>query len=217
MESILEKITLYDILGYFFPGGFFLLLILFGGMQSEVLELMESWNDYKAFLYLAFIFVSFLIGILFSELSEQVRLVWNKLVERRNENGNRFGEISMDEFFQNQLAETLIHSGVRESTDAIKENLQNGRHTYYKSHIYGVIQGRQDCKRIHCYASAYVMYKNMAVAILASSLVLFFKFHMNSRLFVGGIFVCAMLVLRSVRFMKKKNRYALIWFLEKYR
>lgn len=217
MESILEKITLYDILGYFFPGGFFLLLILFGGMQSEALELMESWNDYKAFLYLAFIFASFLIGILFSESSEQVRLVWNKLVERRRGNGNRFGEISMDEFFQNQLAETLIHSGVRESTDTIKANLQSGRHTYYKSHIYGVIQGRQDCKRIHYYASAYVMYKNMAVAILASSLVLFFKFHMNSRLFVVGIFVCAMLVLRSVRFMKKKNRYTLIWFLEKYR
>lgn len=229
MESILEKITLYDILGYFFPGSIFLIIILFGGMQEETFGLMERWSNHMAVLYLAFVFAGYLAGVLLSELNEFIQFVCKRLISviresrlakkkfmaRILENGSQTTEMIF--FFQNQLAKALVMSGCCEDEKTIKKKFQNKEGICYKKYIYGIIQGSQDYKRLHSYASACVMYKNIAMGILADSLILYFRFHINEWFCVGGILVSVLLSIRGRRFMEKKNQYALIWFMEKYK
>ena len=72
MDSVFEKITLYDILGYLFPGSVLMLLFLFGVDAKTVVGFFEKWNVGNGFMYLAFFLVSYLIGIALSELMTYV-------------------------------------------------------------------------------------------------------------------------------------------------
>ena len=51
MDSVLEKITLYDILGYLFPGSVLVLLIM-TGMTTQAREgLLTGWRESVACLF----------------------------------------------------------------------------------------------------------------------------------------------------------------------
>lgn len=55
MDSVLEKITLYDILGYLFPGSVLVLLIM-TGMTTQAREgLLTGWREYPGILWLVFL------------------------------------------------------------------------------------------------------------------------------------------------------------------
>jgi len=225
MESMLEKITLYDILGYLFPGIILLLMILLGGMPKETQEFMAWWDisNSRTVLYLIFVLAGYLTGVVLSELNELIQLMCKKPVswikgtpvgQRLLANDRQTAEMTV--FFQTQLAQALRNSGISEDAGIIEQRLQTGEGAYYYKYVYGAIQGSPDHKRLHSYASACVMYKNMAAAILCGSFILFFKFHVNGYFCVAGILVSIILGIRSGRFKGKKNQYALIWFLEKY-
>jgi len=232
VESIFEKITLYDILGYLFPGSVFTAMLMFGGRKDYVLELTVRWRDSMAVLYMAFIVVSYLAGVMLSEICEWLKLLYRGLflvfkktkcaalgnmkpikwlVEKgRQLLGNDF------EQFEGQMVKALIRSGMEEDETAIKANLRNGKDGYYKKYIYGNIQGRGDYKRIHSYASAYVMYRNTAAALLIGLAVLWVKYGVCGPASVWMPLLGIVLAVRSFRFWKKKNQYALFWFMEKY-
>lgn len=211
MDSILEKITLYDILGYFFPGSVLTLMLLLGGMEQCAFEIMVKWKDNIAVLHLAFILISYLAGVVLSEVSELAGGCVRKVFAKKQTTEN------MLSFFKDQVAEALIRSGKNDTKENIIEQLGKGDTSiYYKKYIYGIIQGCQNYKRIHSYASAYVMYKNIAAALLIGSFILFVRFHVNGLFCVGGAVLGVLMFRRSHRFNAKKEQYALIWFMEKY-
>lgn len=51
MGNLLEKITLYDILGYTLPGCVLLLLLFFGMNPAYISGFSGKWNDYVGALY----------------------------------------------------------------------------------------------------------------------------------------------------------------------
>ncbi len=234
MDSILEKITLYDILGYFFPGSAFLLLLFCGRntVEEDALELMAQWNGNMAVLYLAFIIAAYLAGVMLSEVSEWIqwilgklaaafrKIIWTRLQHVRRMQwfvnmcrpwmDNGFG------YFEGQIAKALVRSGIDKSEAAVIADIQNGKELYYKKYIYGNIQGSSDYKRIHSYASAYIMYRNTASALLFGVFLLWSVYGIRSGFCHGMLWLGVLLAVRSIRFMKKKKRYALIWFMEKY-
>ena len=245
MENILEKVTLYDILGYLFPGSVFLIMLVFG-MEGDTKDFMERWKEQTALLNLAFILISYLAGVLLSEISEQIqslcararlrlRKVWEeknwKILKNKKLSETRLGDRKfvrkllegdkatedMVAAFQDQIAMALIHSGNTETKNEIKKKLGKEDRRYYNQYIYGIIQGSQDYTRIHSYASSYVMYKNIAAAVLVGSGILFLNSSINAGLLAVGILAGVLLIKRSYRFMRKKNQYAWIWFMEKYR
>lgn len=221
MESILERITLYDIFGYLFPGAVFVIMVMAGGMWKGILECCAV-NDNKTVLYLLFVLVSYLAGILFSEMSEWAQSLLKKPVSwlRKTRIGRKIlkSDLQLEataEFFQEPLVNALAKSGIGEKSE-IRRKLQTEECIYYYRYIYGVIQRSQDHKRIHSYASACVMYRNLAVAILCGFIILILNHCVNVVVVAVCIAAIILLIVRSWHFKAKTNEYALIWFLEKY-
>lgn len=214
MDGVLEKITLYDILGYLVPGSLLMMLILGGIGQEKMLSYLKQWGDYKGALYFTFLLISYLVGI---ALSEAMAWVWNckrfmALIQKVRKCLKKENKI-LDGISNEQIANALEKSGISENNDLIKSHVENNFMEHYFSYVYGFVQKSDDYKRVHNYASAYVLYKNVTGALLLGGIVVLF----NKR-WIGilCIVMSVVFLIRGVKFQDKKNGYAVIWFVEKF-
>lgn len=212
MGNLLEKITLYDILGYMFPGCVLLLFLFLGACSEDFFAFLNRWKENMGILSFLFILASYLCGIILSELTELA--VWIKKKIR----AGKPVEWEKDASLREQVAAALIKSGYHETKEDIKTEIENKglTRTRYMGYMYGAVQGSAEYKRIHDYASAFVLYKNLAAAfaIGTAALALSGKWDFGA-LAAGGV-CCLLMINRSIRFYHKKNLYAVVWFLDKY-
>lgn len=205
MDSIIEKVTLYDVLGYMLPGS--LVMLAVGGKLYQGTEVwfVESYQDLNGFVWYGFILLSYLCGILLSELSRMCKriMAWvggKGKIERPVSNEIIIAALKKAE---------VINSG---DTQIDVER--------YMSYMYSVVQTDQNYKRIHNYASAESMYKNLAFAVFLSAVIVStysggYAWGNVVCPLAGGI--CAVVFWhRHQRFLVKKENYAVSWFVEKY-
>lgn len=213
MENVLGKITAYDILGYLYPGCVFILMLIFNMDQKEVESFLAQWHDNMTIVYFAFFLICYMSGIMLSEISELVISVFGKFMDRKIKR-NRWFE---DEYNLEQMACALKRSGRKEKKREIKEKLKNSSGKYYMGYIFGSIQGCSEYKRIHDYASAYILYKNITTA-LAAGLILTRIYGSNIGRWFYGVSMLLVIIffVRSCRFFDKKEYYTRIWFIEKF-
>lgn len=218
MDGVLEKITLYDILGYLVPGSLLMMLILVGGIGREkMLSYLESWGDYKGVLYFAFLLLSYLVGIVLSEVMAwfwkwKLFKVLVQKIRKSLRKENKIFEMIPTE----QIVIALENSGISEDRVSLKSQVENSFMERYFSYVYGIIQKCDDCKRIHNYASAYVLYKNVAGALMCGGIVVLINNIENGWIGILCIVMSVVFVIRGVEFQDKKNGYAIIWFVEKF-
>lgn len=245
MDSLIEKITLYDIMSYFIPG--FLCLVLLGcNFYPELIKCnLDICKDYEGFLIFIFLIFSYVMGIALSSISR-----FSCEVCFHNSEMPKLLEMS---HMENTLRESLVNSGIpeceiekvlTENSNIISENKDDSKRkmkkddnstdssegtwqiliqTYYRW-IYSDIQTDTQYKRIHNYASSESMYKNIAFAfILAAALPVFSKILLKTQLSYAAIplffieyFGALIFLFRWQGFSKKKTGYALCWFMEKY-
>lgn len=207
MSGILEKITLYDILGYFFPGCFFMLMLAFG-YREETLRIMGEWSGHETFLRFAFLLAAYLVGIALSEITQWGHLLFQKIRDR----------ICKDTCGIEMATEALVKSRICQNEQEVRDTIARDSGRRYMRKMYGMIQNGAEYKRIHNYASAFVLYKNMAGAIIMGEL--FWRIYgadIARRWFVCGIFASVLLVVRSYRFACKKDEYTVAFFMDKFR
>lgn len=241
MNGLLEKVTLYDILGYLFPGCIMNLMVLVGlyhkyeNFFGEIFFGKCCFKEYTGGFYLAFFGVSYLAGLALSELSTLLVKLFCKLFElfhkywlkgvkefigkfrrRQADEGDGatgvIGVIGETGIPVDKLVEALEKSGVADDRAQIKQKILDKGWKVYKARMYGAIQYKGDYKRIHNYASMKVLCKNLAMALIVGEAVLC----------VCGLFswfFCAvvaavffLLASRGIRFGRKKNMYTVIWF-----
>lgn len=233
MGAVLEKITLYDILGYLLPGCVLMILVSYGAGQAGMSLDPGWWSDSEGFGYFVFFLISYLIGIVLSEIMRWVwevcewlrsvlkqkcpetdSVIFSRIMSfRKREKGKKRTDI-----WNEEIEEALLKSGVKSRTDKLKDGMEKeSLDKKYLKYMYGCIQGIDKYKRVHNYASAQVLYKNVAGALLIG---LFFTQYFcdvdNPWLSVVCIIMGVVFIERSIRFEKKKCEYAVIWFLTEF-
>lgn len=215
MDGVLEKITLYDILGYLVPGSLLMMLILGGIGQEKMLSYLNQWGDYKGALYFTFLLISYLVGI---ALSEAMAWVWNckrfmALVQKVRKCLKKENKI-LEGISTEQIVNALEKSGISVDKDLVKSQADFMEH--YFSYMYGIIQKSDNYKRAHNYASAYVLYKNVTGALILGGIVVLFNNIENGWIGILCIVMSVVFMIRGVKFQDKKNGYTVIWFVEKF-
>ncbi len=221
MDSVFEKITLYDILGYLFPGCI-LMLILMYAEKDQLLTSLVQWEDHTGILCVTFILISYLFGMALSELMRLISRI-PKAVHLRSRNQeelpeNKTGRWSGKEEMKAQVARAFAAYGIYADETEAREKIEADSEGWHSRYMYGCIQTDANYKRIHNYASALVMYKNLAGALFTGGLVCLFLLNPAEHLF--GFVLCFILgflfYMRYLRFQKKQKQYVAMWFVDKY-
>ena len=215
MNSIIEKITLYDFFGYLIPGSVFMSLLLVRLIQELGSDGLTDLKDFKSQLTVLFLLWSFLSGLILSELARVIsdfadkRGLKDRYVNSVKKTANIDGSM---------LKEAIKKSKLVENGDLI----QNTDLLNYLPMIYGTIQSDEKYKRLHNYASSETMYKNLTAAVLLGGIpeILFLPQKLQCGIIAGIVVVWILSVIllmrRYYRFRIKKSAYSLIWFIEKY-
>lgn len=227
MDNLIEKITLYDILAYAFSGFMFLLIAGYGRWES-FLQTGETEGGLTIPVFLL-ILVSYFMGILMSELSALAICLlnagWTRKVRERLVRAfpalekivlKRRGQESVGVLGSGVSEETVVNALIASKAEKSPEKIRKKGIENYVPYMYGIIQVIPEYKRIHNYASAFVLYKNLSAAVCSGCLVLFLSGRFTWREALAAGIVLVLLIIRAVRFYKKKNRYAIIWFVDKY-
>lgn len=215
MNSIIEKITLYDFFGYLIPGSVFMSLLLVRLIQELGSDGLTDLKDFKSQLTVLFLLWSFLSGLILSELARVIsdfadkRGLKDRYVNSVKKTANIDGSM---------LKEAIKKSKLVENGDLI----QNTDLLNYLPMIYGTVQSDEKYKRLHNYASSETMYKNLTAAVLLGGIpeILFLPQKLQcgiiADIVVVWILSVILLMRRYYRFRIKKSAYSLIWFIEKY-
>lgn len=215
MNSIIEKITLYDFFGYLIPGSVFMSLLLVRLIQELGSDGLTDLKDFKSQLTVLFLLWSFLSGLILSELARVI----SDFADKR---GLKDGYVNSVKKTANidgsMLKEAIKKSKLVENGDLI----QNTDLLNYLPMIYGTVQSDEKYKRLHNYASSETMYKNLTAAVLLGGIpeILFLPQKLQCGIIAGIVVVWILSVIllmrRYYRFRIKKSAYSLIWFIEKY-
>lgn len=215
MNSIIEKITLYDFFGYLIPGSVFMSLLLVRLIQELGSDGLTDLKDFKSQLTVLFLLWSFLSGLILSELARVIsdfadkRGLKDRYVNSVKKTANIDGSM---------LKEAIKKSKLVENGDLI----QNTDLLNYLPMIYGTVQSDEKYTRLHNYASSETMYKNLTAAVLLGGIpeILFLPQKLQCGIIAGIVVVWILSVIllmrRYYRFRIKKSAYSLIWFIEKY-
>lgn len=193
--ELLQKITLYDILGYTFPG----CTLLYIWNYSKISEVRQ-----ESFFFIGmFLVLGFVLGII---VSESGVILCDCLAEKFEKNFIDNIKIPLD-----VIERAFLKSGIISVTSTdfslkiVKERFPE---------IYADIQTDKNYSRLHNYASAELLYRNMAVV----SMVCGIKYACEVEKFELAVCVvsCTLFFRRWWRFYKKKNSYCLAWYVQKY-
>lgn len=197
--EVLQKLTLYDLLGYALPGC--VLLFFLSTENPGNLTKMEAGG---VVLFIAF---GFLTGIMISEFMRWVEMLSGKLFEKKQWNAvwNKYA-LSCE-----RMGRALKKAHI---LDHIENAADNMIFSKYRTAIYADIQTDSKYSRIHNYASLALLCKNMFLVMLFCLIDGIIRNSFEEGLF-GAIGLCCFGI-RWQRFSSKKIGYAICWFLEKY-
>lgn len=208
MDSLLEKITLYDILGYMVPGFSFLMLALLPLDLKELEDYAEMIDRMDSLLVLAAVVTAYVSGMALSEIGRLFEIASRWLLSR--------GGIYYipEEPVKENIILALKKRGLVKGQEASSD--RNVWLRYYRW-MYGDIQIDGAYRRIHNYASAATMYKNIVCACVISIFVRHLFWENPKGLYdwlcvgIGILFG-----IRQLRFEKKIRHYTEVFFTDKY-
>ena len=201
MNSIIEKITLYDFFGYLIPGSVFMSLLLVRLIQELGSDGLTDLKDFKSQLTVLFLLWSFLSGLILSELARVIsdfsdkRGLKDRYVNSVKKTANIDGSM---------LKEAIKKSKLVENGDLI----QNTDLLNYLPMIYGTVQSDEKYKRLHNYASSETMYKNLTAAVLLGGIpeILFLPQKLQCGIIAGIVVVWILSVILLMRRYYKIGR-----------
>lgn len=213
MDSLFEKITLYDILGYMLPGGFFIILLLIPLEIKELEAGIELMGKTGTLFVVAVLIIAYVCGIVLSEMARWMFGLWMKIWKKvTGEAAGLSGKVEKEK----------IILALKESKLVKEDNLlptldeKEIKKKYYRV-MNAAVQIDGKYKRIHNYASAVVLYKNLACAVIASLAVRYVIWHKAWIWYdIGCVGVAICFFVRLVRFEQKVQEYTEVFFVDKY-
>lgn len=220
MNSVIEKITLYDLFGYLIPGLVFIILVCAGPVY-DYKEVREYLVDCTGIIVSLGILLGFVVGMIISEIARMLFSGWVYLMRRIFQKEadsqdlmkvmNKYTGIDVD-----VLKKAIKRSGIPNSQMSLEQML---------GVMYGDIQIDTCYSRIHGYSSSEVLCKNMVVSILAGGIIesiylVWYNHSVSCRMMYvcGAIWVFTIYIFarRYKKFKRKKEQYTILWFVQKY-
>ena len=213
--EVLQKITIYDLLGYTVPG-----TIMVG-----VLEVcfFSSWlfdEKYLGYICGATILLGYVLGMVIAEITSLIyEKVWKKVLAKIN---RPCQEGELNNLGKEVVTKALIQAGIIENgTELSLSDIEK-----YYSYMYADIQSDPKYARVHNYASSELVCKNTAFVLLISSILCIFRKNVLDSENETAIAIAVIVVVGSLggfilflRYLKQKNRkntYTLDWFVQKH-
>lgn len=205
MDSVFEKITLYDILGYIVPGSLIVMSVCGKFLLGSYDDAVSLYENFKGVLTYGFILFSFICGVLVSELSRRW-INWKEKKKKEKEKADKFS-----------VPEDVIKRALK-NANIIEDDIEDV--DQYIEYMYGDIQSDKEYKRVHNYASAEVMYKNLAFSTPISMIIVSSYFCgqicIMVPIIIAGMLCAYIFWMRRERFCEKKRRYAVGWYVKKH-
>lgn len=196
--ELLQKLTLYDLLGYTLPGSALILIL-----QYDCILQQEYGEGFPYLMYFVYVLIlGYLLGIMISEIMRQIldiifdeKKVWKKVCSKYAVTSEK-------------IKDALIAANLTDSSE------DENKVSKYKSQMYSDIQVDPAYSRIHNYASAELLYKNMIFVTIVCSVAGIIQ----NTPFLFGVGVVGIICfgMRWKRFYEKKVGYMLCWFIKKY-
>lgn len=195
--NLLEKITLYDLLGYTLPGCVLLYILNFSEKLGE-----GNPTQINTIYYIA---SCFLAGIILSELSNFLTAIYKRRPQTKKRIENKL------EIHPSKIKKALSNAGLltKNETAVDKELLWK-----YFTNMFSDIQIDNKYSRILNYASAELLYKNMALVCIICAAVYWHRslcMEMWLSLTASAVFFK-----RWQAFYERKILYAVYWYVHKY-
>lgn len=225
MSGFIEKITLYDLLGYTVPGSIFLGMIGFtyamikGNMQS----IYCTYKDSLGYFFTVLLILGYVTGMLISEITEILLGISRDSISFELKQDLKDKKLN-----ERQVEQALKTAGYMKQGDQIR-SLDDV--IQYFSSMYGDIQSDAKYSRLHNYASSKLIYKNLAFVSFCGSImafVLYLAKHSGELFFPDRdmLYVTvavAVSVAAGCLFRRRWKRinlkiqfYTAVWFIEKY-
>ncbi len=211
--ELLQRLTLYDLLGYTLPGAILLIVVDSGEMNRFIEEGTLSG-------LIIFIAVAYVAGIIISELASWVKAFIQKYREKcqKEKSWEKFcadNDITVKKIRTAMINAHMLDKTAETAVDIEKKKVKDSVYARERMQaMYADIQCDPRYSRIHNYASAVHLYKNMAFVSFVCTILGIFEYNVCKSVIWG---VCTIgFCVRCERFSKKKHEYTVLWFLQKY-
>ena len=201
--ELLQKLTLYDLFGYTLPG--VIALLLYNGDLSYLADNLTLGG------LVLLIVLGYVVGVVFTELADCIVCLLNKvlgdnMINKYWENICKVYGISDAKVNDALQKAKLIESPLNDSEGAMARR--------YMTFMYSEIQADSQYSRLHNYASAELLYKNMVlVSVLAMGIGVV---QQNMTEIIIGAVSVVLFARRWIRFAERSRGYAICWFVQKY-
>ncbi len=201
--ELLQKLTLYDLFGYTLPGG--IALLLYSGDLSYLADDLTLGG------FVLLIVLGYVAGVMITEFAERLEDLLHKMVGD-NKIKKYWEKICIvygitDVKLNDALRQAkLIQSAQNDSADVIVRK--------YMTYMYSEVQADSQYNRLHNYASAELLYKNMTVVAIFAVGIGFVQQNM-AEIIIGAI-GAVLFISRRIRFAERSRGYAVCWFIQKY-
>lgn len=213
MGELVEKITLYDLLGYTLPGGVVVVSVL-KTHWTQVEKFLAANKDYGFYIFVVLFAASFLTGVMISEVAawvvNAIKCIMKKIM------GVFEGSAIQYSVSRDDVMRAIRNAGIDVGEDVQSADLAGLLDSYY-GYMYDDLQRDRAYSRVHNYASAETMYKNMGLSSLLCILVLRNETGIFRMVLAGGIASSLIFMVRWGSFSKKKKRHVVHWFVNKYK
>lgn len=201
--ELLQKLTLYDLFGYTLPG--VIALLLYNGDLSYLADNLTLGG------LVLLIVLGYVAGVAITELADCLECLLNKvlgdnMINKYWENICKVYGISEAKVNVALKKANLIENTMNDSADVMVKR--------YMTYMYSEIQADSQYSRLHNYASAELLYKNMVVvSVLAMGIGV--GQQSMTEIIIGAVSV-ALFARRWIRFAERSRGYAICWFVQKY-
>lgn len=187
--ELLEKITLYDLLGYTLPGGVVLYMLGEYSMQDEL----------SLFGVICYVSFSFLLGILISQISAFTTEILKKDMCSLSDAG---------------INKSIAIKALNNAKIVETQNMEEREIKEHYINMYSDIQADKNYGRIHNYASAALLYKNMVVVSFVG--IVYYGLKEDDVSVILAFVALCLFAYRWYRFEKKRINYTINWYVKKY-
>lgn len=212
--EVLQKITIYDLLGYTVPGSILIGIMEICFYEPGVKTILNTYGKQLGYICAVTILLGYVMGMVLAELGKIVFCPINCIVDQqRNKDGhNEAVRIGIDE-----IKKALIKSGLDEKQFQVNLN-EKELVKKYSGYMFADLQTDSKYSRIHNYASSELVCGNMTLTLLVAGILLYI--HKTCWIDVEkGVMYIAAIILLAARYELQRTRkedYVVDWFVQKY-
>jgi len=209
--ELLQKLTLYDLLGYTLSGIIFLWVCVSNGFLPELEQAQYTGGSEY---WCALIILGYIAGIVIAELVEFISGGLEKIKEIRGSEKQYWNRIIKIYGISKEELEAALKNAKKDNNDIAQCNSAGDLLYQYRSYIYSDIQTDEKYSRLHNYASAELLYKNMTAVFAAASIMAVVQHELPKVIICVIGMIC--FFIRFMQFKERKVGYAACWYIQKY-